>query len=342
MKVIIDAMGGDFAPQVTVEGALQAVKEYGTEVILVGRAEKILTCLEEMGIKDLPQGIEIVHAEEVVEAEDNPATVAREKKNSSMAMGLGLLKEDRAAAFISAGNTGALLTSATLIIKRVRGIRRAALAPMIPSGTGGAILMDAGATAECTPEYLLQYAYMGVFFAQRVLDRPNPKVGLLNIGAEPGKGTEMHRETFQLLKQADAAGRLNFLGNVEAKEAILGGVDVVVTDGFSGNIMLKAFEGTAKLMNEHIKKLFTKGVGSKVAAGLVMGGINEMRREFDPNETGGTMLLGIAKPVIKAHGSSNAFAIKNAVRQAMLVANSGVIEDIKENVEFMKLDTTGE
>jgi glycerol-3-phosphate acyltransferase PlsX len=340
MKIIVDAMGGDYAPQAPVEGALKAVKELGATVILVGRAEVILSCLEELGYQKLPTGLEIVHAEEVVEVEDNPATVVREKKDASMTVGLQMLKEGRGDAFVSAGSTGALLSAATLIIKRVRGIRRAALAPVIPTGTGNAVLIDCGATAECTPEYLLQYAFMGSYYAMRFLNRKNPKVGLLNIGAEPSKGTDLHRETFGLLKQADQEGRIHFIGNIEAKEAILGDADVIVTDGFSGNILLKTFEGTAMYISSLLKKAFTKKMSSKLGAILLLGEIAEMKKTLDPNEVGGTALLGISKPVLKAHGSSNAYAIQNAIGQALTLAHSSLIADITENIEYMRLPGT--
>lgn len=337
MKIIVDAMGGDFAPHAPVEGALSAVKELGTSIILVGRAEVILACLEKMGYQELPAGLEIVHTEEVVEVEDNPATVVREKKDASMIVGLKLLKEGRGDAFVSAGSTGALLSAATLIIKRVRGIRRAALAPVIPTGTGSAVLIDCGATAECTSEYLLQFAFMGSFYAKRFLERPEPKVGLLNIGAEETKGTDLHRETYELLQQAHQDGRIRFVGNVEAKEAVLGEVDVVVTDGFSGNIFLKTVEGTAMYISSMLKKAFTKGMTTKLAALMMMGEIANIKKTLDPNETGGTALLGISKPVLKAHGSSNAYAIRNAIGQALTLAQSSLIADITENMEYMRL-----
>jgi len=339
MKIIVDAMGGDFAPQAPVEGAVSAVKELGVKVILVGRTEAILTCLEQLGHRDLPAGLEIVNAEEMIEIEDNPATVVREKKDASMTVGLRLLKEGRGDAFVSAGSTGALLSAATLIVKRIRGIRRAALAPVIPSDSGGAVLIDCGATAECTAEYLLQFAFMGSYYAKRFLNLAEPKVGLLNIGAEPGKGTDLHRETHQLLKQAHEDGRIRFHGNVEAKEAILGEVDVIVTDGFSGNILLKTFEGTALYMNSMLKKAFLRGFFGKLAAMLVMGELSKMKKTLDPNEIGGTILLGISKPVIKAHGASNAYAIRNAIGQGLTLAHSSLIEDITENIDYMRLPT---
>lgn len=337
MKIIVDAMGGDFSPGAPVEGAVSAVKELGAQVILVGRAEQILAALEKLGHREVPAGIEIVHTEQVVEIEDNPATVLREKKDASMIVGLRLLKEGKGDAFVSAGSTGALLSAATLLVKRIHGIRRAALAPIIPTGKGKAVLIDCGATAECTPEYLLQFAFMGSYYAKRSLHCPEPKVGLLNIGAEPSKGTALHRETHTLLQNAQENGRIRFYGNVEPKEALLGEVDVVVADGFSGNILLKSFEGTALFMNGMLKKVFLKGLLSKLAAAMVMGGIKEMKRTLDPNEVGGTMLLGIAKPVIKAHGSSNAFAIRNAIGQSLGLAQSGLIEDITTHIDDMRL-----
>ena len=189
MKIIVDAMGGDNAPQAPVMGAIRANKEQGTEIILVGRGEEILKVMEENGIQDLPAGVEIAHASEVIEICDNPANAFREKKDSSLTKGLNLLKSGAGDAFVSAGSTGALLAGATLVVKRIRGIRRAALAPVIPTGNGGAVLIDCGANAECPPEYLLQFAYMGSYYAEQFLSRPEPKVGLLNIGAEPSKGT---------------------------------------------------------------------------------------------------------------------------------------------------------
>ena len=222
MKIIVDAMGGDNAPQCNVRGALHAVKEYGAEVVLVGRGEDILRCLKEDGIDTLPAGVEIAHADQVVEICDNPATAFKEKKDSSLTVGLNLLKNGAADAFVSAGSTGAILSAATLLVKRIRGIRRAALAPVVPTGAGGAVLIDCGATAECTPEYLLQFAFMGSYYAERVLGRPEPKVGLLNIGVEESKGMDLQREAYALLKQAGEAGRIHFVGNVEAREAVYG------------------------------------------------------------------------------------------------------------------------
>ena len=337
MKIIVDAMGGDNAPASNVRGALDAVRELGVEVILVGRGEDILKVLKDEGVADLPPGLEIAHASEVVEMCDNPATAFREKKDSSLTVGLNLLKNGDGDAFVSAGSTGALLSAATLMVKRVRGIRRAALAPVVPTGAGGAVLIDCGATAECTPEYLLQFAFMGSYYAERVLKRPEPKVGLLNIGAEPSKGTDLQRSAHELLTQADKAGRIHFIGNVEAREAVFGAADVIVTDGYSGNIFLKTMEGVGGYMARQLKAMFMKNLGTKLAAVLVADGIKALKKSMDAGEVGGTALMGISRPVVKAHGSSDAYAIKNAIRQARDFAASGLIDDITENIEHMRL-----
>lgn len=337
MRIIVDAMGGDNAPEAPVKGALQAIKEYGVEVTLVGRGEDILAVLKKEGVTDLPKGLEITHAGQVVEMCDNPATAFKEKKDSSLTVGLNLLKSGEGDAFVSAGSTGALLAGATLLAKRIKGIRRAAMAPVVPTEGGGSVLIDCGATAEGTPEFLLQFAFMGSYYAEHVLSRPEPKVGLLNIGAEPSKGTDLQREAYVLLQKAKEEGRINFVGNVEAREAVEGVVDVIVADGYSGNIFLKALEGTAIFLSREMKKIFKRNVKSRLAALLVQDGIRDFKKILDSNEIGGTALLGISKPVIKAHGSSNDYAMKNAIRQAIEFTRSGLIDDITENVSYMRL-----
>ncbi|MEY8419659.1 phosphate acyltransferase PlsX [Oscillospiraceae bacterium 44-5] len=339
MKIIIDAMGGDNAPQAPVMGAIQANKEDGVEIILVGRGEDILKTLADNGISDLPSGMEIAHASEVVEMCDDPATAFRKKKDSSLTVGLNLLKNGAGDAFISAGSTGALLSAATLVTKRIKGIRRAALAPVVPTGNGGAVLIDCGANAECPPEYLLQFAYMGSYYAEKVLGREKPKVGLLNIGAEPSKGTDLQTTVYPMLEAASDAGRIHFVGNVEAREAVQGAVDVIVSDGYSGNIFLKTMEGTGLYLAREIKAMFMKNLFTKLAALLVSGGLKEFKRKMDSSEVGGTALLGISKPVIKAHGSSDAKAIRSAITKTREYISSGIIEDITKNIDLMRLDT---
>ena len=337
MRIIIDAMGGDNAPKAPVLGGLQAHKEYGVDITLVGRGEDILSVLKENGVDRLPEGVEIAHASEVVEICDNPANAFREKKDSSLTVGLTMLKNGEGDAFVSAGSTGAILSAATLLVKRIRGIRRAALAPVIPTGSGGAVLIDCGANAECSPEYLLQFAYMGAYYAETVLKRPEPRVGLLNIGAEPSKGTDLQRETYARLEQAAKDGRINFVGNVEAREAVEGAVDVIVCDGYSGNIFLKTMEGTALYLMRELKGIFKSSLLTKVAAVLVSGGLKGLKKKMSSDEVGGTPLLGISKPVLKAHGSSDAYAIQNAVRAAKQYVESGIIESINENIDVMRL-----
>ena len=338
MKIIVDAMGGDNAPQAPVLGALQANKEYGVDITLVGRGEDILKVLEDNGVKDLPAGVEIANASEVIEICDDPSTAFRDKPDASMTVGLKLLKEGAGDAFVSAGSTGALLGASTMLVKRIRGIRRAALAPVIPTGNGGAVLIDAGATDTCSPEYLMQFAYMGSYYAEKVLGRKNPKVGLLNIGAEPSKGTDLQQTVYALLQKAGEEGRIHFTGNVEAREAVEGAVDVIVADGYSGNILLKTMEGTGLFLGRELKKIFLQNLGTKLAAVLVAGGLKRLKKLMSASEVGGTALLGISKPVIKAHGSSNAYAIQNAVRQANQFASSGIVQSIVDNIDVMKLD----
>ena len=336
MKIIVDAMGGDFAPLAPVQGAIDAAKAYGVEIVLVGQEERIRAVMQENNLA-LPEGVTIHHAAEVIEMCDDPAKAWRQKKDSSMTVGLTMVKNGEGDAFVCAGSTGALLSGATLVTKRIKGIRRAALAPVIPTGHGGSVLLDCGANAECPPEYLLQFAYMGSYYAEKVLGRANPKVALLNIGVEPSKGTSLQTTVYPMLQEAAEDGRINFVGNIEAREAMEGAVDVIVCDGYSGNIMLKTMEGTGKVMSREMKKMFKKNIFTKLAALMVSGGLKEFKKMMNPDEVGGTPLLGIAKPVVKAHGSSNGYAFKNAIRQARDFAAAGIIEDITANVEVMKL-----
>ena len=335
MKIIVDAMGGDNAPEEIVRGALMAAEEFKVDIILTGDGKRILDVLAGMGKRELPEGVEITHASEVVEMEDDPATAVRIKKDSSMAVGLRMLRDGEADAMVSAGSTGALLSGATLVTKRIRGVRRACLAPFIPNGNGGTLIADVGATADCRPEYRLQFAYMGAYYVESVLGVPEPRVGLLNIGTEDTKGGELQKETFKLLKEAKARGDLNFIGNVEASAVMNGVCDVLVCDGFSGNVLLKCIEGTGRFILHKLKDILTKNAKSKLAAALVKDDLKRMKTMLDPSEVGGTAMLGIAKPVIKAHGSSNAYAIRSAIKQAIATVKSGVCADIQDNVKRM-------
>ncbi len=336
MKIIIDAMGGDNAPLEIVKGAIQGHKDFGAEIILTGKENEILKAVEDCGER-LPDGVTIRNCTEVIEAEDDPGFACRRKKDSSMTVGLTMLRDGEGDAFVSAGSTGALLAGATLFVKRVRGIRRAAMSPLIPTAAGDAVLVDCGANIECTPEYLLQFAYIGNFYAKHALKLEHPRVGLLNIGAEESKGMQLHKDAYILLKEAGDAGHINFIGNVEAKDALKGSVDVIVADGFSGNIMLKTIEGTGSIVKTKLKGMFMKNLVTKIGALCVKGGINDIKLSLDPNERGATPFLGIAKPVLKAHGSSNARAIRNAVKAAMDAVDSRLEEEIASNIELMQV-----
>ena len=342
MKIIVDAMGGDNAPQAIVQGALDAHKQHGVDILLVGRAADVLRAVEACGEKTLPAGVELKDASEVVEIADDPATAFKMKKDSSLTVGLNLLKAGEGDAFVSAGSTGALLSGATLLVKRIRGIRRAAMGPVIPVLGGKAILCDCGANAECTPEYLMQFAYLGNYYAKRVLGVEKPRVALLNIGAEEEKGDALRHETYALLQAASEEGRLHFTGNIEASDVMMGGADVVVADGFSGNVMLKSLEGTGKFLLKELKKMFLSSTKTKLAAAMVKSDMADMKKLLDPSEIGGTPFLGISKPVIKAHGSSDARAICNAVLRAKEYAESGFIADIEANIGAMKLERGAE
>ena len=338
MKIILDAMGGDHAPEAPVLGALQAVKDFDAQIILMGRGPEILDVLKKNGIEDLPDGVQIAHADDVVDMHDDPADAVRKKKNSSMMLGLRMLAEGEGDAFISAGSTGALLSGATLLVKRVKGVRRAAMGPSIPNKKGGkTVILDCGANAECTPEFLLQFALMGTLYAKKNMGIQSPRIGLLNIGTEDSKGGQLQKDTYALLTKAAEQGLMNFVGNVEARAVPLGEVDVVVCDGFSGNVLLKSIEGTAMFMGSLMKhKIFKRSVYSIIGYLFCRRGVNDVMKMMDYREIGGTPFLGIKKPVIKAHGSSDARAFRNAVKQAMEVAGSDISAELEQGLAAMK------
>lgn len=337
MKIILDAMGGDNAPQAPVLGAIEAVKRYNADIILVGRGQEILEVLKKNGLDTLPEGMEIAHADDVVDMHDDPASVIHKRKNSSMIIGLKMLADGKGDAFVSAGSTGALLTGATLLVKRVRGIRRAAMAPAMPTKAGTKVIIcDCGANAECTPEFLLQFGLVASAYSKFTLGVENPRVGLLNIGAEDSKGTQLQKDAYAMLKDASDRGLLNFTGNVEARDVPLGAVDVVVCDGFSGNILIKSIEGTAMFMGSMLKRMFKKNLGSKLGYLLCKSGVRDMMKLLDYREIGGTQFLGIKKPVIKAHGASDALAFRNAVKQAMTAAEGDFTAQLEKNLAALK------
>lgn len=337
MKIILDAMGGDLAPEAPVLGAIEAAKAYGVEIILVGRGEAILEVLKKHNIDNLPEGMEIANADDVVDMHDDPAAVIHKRKNSSMIVGLKMLADGKGDAFVSAGSTGALLTGATLLVKRVRGIRRAAMAPAMPTKTGGKVVIcDCGANAECTPEFLLQFGLVGSAYSKNVLGVQQPRVGLLNIGTEDSKGTQLQRDAYALLQNAQEQGFISFVGNVEARAVPLGEVDVVVCDGFSGNVLLKSIEGTAMFMGSLLKRTFKKNLLTKLGYLLCQGGVKNIMKLLDYREIGGTQLLGIKKPVIKAHGASDSLAFRNAVQQAVTAAEGDFTDQLAQDLAVMK------
>lgn len=307
-KIIVDAFGGDNAPLEVIKGCERAVRELGVSIILTGSEEKIKKCAAENGLS--LSGIEIVHTDDVFDIHEEPKEIMKSGKNSSMALGLNLLSEGRGDAFVSAGSTGALVMGATFIVKRIKGIKRIAPSPILPGDKGSFILLDAGANTECRPEMLVQFAVMGSAYMEKVMGVKSPKVGLLNIGSEETKGRELETEAYKLLEKSG----LNFAGNIEARDLPKGEVQVVVTDGFTGNIVLKLYEGMGSFFAKKVKWIFS-GAG-KLGAIFSLGKIKAFRKQMDYKEVGGSALLGVRKPVIKAHGSSDGTAFFNAVRQA--------------------------
>lgn len=335
MKLIIDAMSGDNAPEALVSGCVMAAKEFGQEYVLVGKEDIIRDLLKKENAEDLP--ITVRNADEVVDMHDDPARVLRRKKDSSMAVAFRMLADGEGDALVSAGNTGAQLSGATLIVKRIRGIRRAALPTLLPTKTGKVLLIDSGANVECTPEYLLQFAFMGSFYMQKVVGVEKPRVGLINNGTEDSKGDSLRKEAYALLKQAGDEGRIHFVGNVEGNDIMLGGCDVAVTDGFTGNVVLKTIEGAAKFLGSGIKKVFLTSLRTKLGYLFVKPQLKGFMALMDSSEIGGAPFLGVSKPVFKAHGSSNARAIRSAIMQAIRYVEGDVVKTIEENIDQMTI-----
>ncbi len=327
MKLIIDAMGGDNAPLEILKGAAQAVAEYDDiELVLTGRESELREiCKNEKISLDR---ISFIDAPEVVTMEDSAQSVVMSKKNSSMAVGLKTLAAGGGEAFISAGNTGALMTGATLLVRCIKGVKRAAIATILPMEKP-VLMIDSGSNVTVTPEYLLQFGILGSVYMEQLFGIERPKVGLLNNGTEEHKGTPTMVEAHKLLK--NCAG-INFVGNVEAKSIPFGECDVLVTDGFTGNIVLKTIEGLAKFMMKKLKGIFMKNALNKVAALMIKKEVGGLKKSFDSGEYGGAPFLGISKPVFKAHGSSDAKAIKNAIRQAREYIAKGVPGIIDERI----------
>ena len=327
MRIVLDAMGSDSYPTPDVAGAVMAAREWGDEIILVGREEAIrqeLARHDTAGLK-----LEIVHAPEVIEMDDEPAWAAREKKNSSMHVGMNLVREGQADGYVTAGNTGGVLAVATLhTLRRIRGVKRPALATILPLPAGHFVTLDIGANADCRPEYLLQFALMGDIYARAILCCARPRVALLSNGEEPGKGNALVKEAYKLLTGSD----LDFIGNIEPKEAAACHADVVVTDGFTGNIFIKTLEATAKMLTGLIRDEIKASPLTAVGGLLAKPAFGRVARRVDPFEVGGGPLLGGNGVVIVGHGRSNGRAIKNAIRQARQAVQGGVVETIRNGL----------
>ncbi len=324
MRIIVDVMGGDNAPLETVKGVCQAAAEYNASYILVGNQPEIEKIAEENSL-DLRR-FEIVHTETVIEMEDDPLSVVRAKSDSSMSVGLRMLAEGKGDAFVSTGNTGALFTGATLIVRKIKGIQRAALAMILPVEPP-LLLLDCGANVVVNDEYLEQFAVMGSAYMQKMFRLETPRVGLLNNGTEECKGTELQVAAYRRLSDCQ---RIHFVGNVEGSAIPTNVCDVLVTDGFTGNVVLKTIEGVSKLMMRSMKDIFYANALTRASGFMVKSRVDGFKKRFDATEHGGAPLLGISRPIIKAHGSSNAKAFKNAIRQAIAYSNSGIIYDIAD------------
>lgn len=330
MNIIIDAMGGDNAPAEILKGAAQAVQEYGVKITAVGDAEKIAEAAQQNAI-DMA-GIEVVHAAQVIDMCDEPAWAVRHKKDSSMVVGLRLLADGKGDAFVSAGSTGALLAGAMLIVKRLRGVKRPAIGTVIPGMQKPYLLIDSGANVECRPEMLSAFAAMGSVYMEKVIGRKAPLVGLVNNGAEESKGTPAYVQAHALLKENP---HIHFAGNIEPRDIPAGRVDVVVCDGFTGNVILKLTEGLAGALVGEIKGVFLKNIATKLAFLLVKNGMKDFKARLDADEHGGALMVGVKRPVIKAHGSSKAKAVKNAIRQAKRCVDGDVISAMAQKLALV-------
>ena len=327
MRIIVDAFGGDNAPVEILKGAAMAVAAYGCDIVLTGDEEKIRHAAAENNIS--LDRMEIVHASDVMTMEDHPKSILREHKDCSMAVALRLLSEGKGDAVVSAGSTGALLMGGTFIVKRIKGVSRPALAPVMPSDDQPFMLIDCGANADCRPEMLVQFAHMGSIYMSHMYPREGgPRVGLLNVGTEDTKGGELQLATFPLLKESG----LNFIGNVEARDVPAGVADVVVADGFSGNVLLKTLEGTVDMLMKNLKQSFLSSLRAKIGAAMVLPALRGLKKKLSTSEYGGAVLLGVNKPVIKAHGNSKAEGFCSAIRVASEFAASGAIAQIEAAV----------
>ena len=341
MNILVDAMGGDNAPDAVIRGAVDAVNEVDANIILIGDKNIINSKVKEFygkdKIEDISEKFSIVNTTEIITMEDKPTDAIKHKKDSSMVMGFRMLKEGKGDVFLSAGNSGALLTGATLLIGRIKGIDRPAMAPMLPAYKKRLMLIDAGANTNCKPLNLVQFAQMATIYLKNTYKIEKPKIGLLNIGTEPTKGNELIKETYQILSTKSEELGINFVGNVEGRDAFSGKIDAIVCDGFTGNVFLKTVEGFGKLVKRSLSESLKKSILSKLAAIPAMPGIKRFAKTMDYKEYGGALFLGVKRPVVKAHGSSDEKLFHYTIKQAEQFAQNGAVEMMID--EFSKIDT---
>ena len=334
MRIILDAMGGDNAPDANIKGAVNAINKVKAEVVLVGKEETIRNKVKEFYGKDVEEisdRLKIVNATETIEMEDKPTDAIRHKKDSSMVVGFNMLKQDKGDVFISAGNSGALLTGATLIVGRIRGIDRPALAGILPAYKSRLLLIDAGSNTNCKPINLLQFAQMSTIYLRNTFGIEKPAIGLLNIGTEETKGNDLVKESYKLLKEKSEELDINFVGNVEGRDAFSGKIDAIVTDGFTGNVFLKTTEGLGKLVKRTLVESFTQNIGAKLSYLIAKKTIKSLSKAMDYKSYGGALFLGVKKPVVKAHGSSDEILFEYTIIQAeKFVENKAVDRMIEE------------
>ena len=327
MKILVDAMGGDNAPEQIILGSVDAIRDFNLNIIFCGKKniieENLISC------KDVLNRVDIIDAEEIITNEDKPVNAVRRKKKSSLVMGMTALNSGEADAFVSAGNTGAILSGGVFITGRIPGIERPALAPLFPNGDRCSVMLDVGANVDCKPVFLYQFAKMGTVYMEEVIGVQNPSVGLINIGIEEEKGNKLVRETYKMLENSN----LNFTGNVEARDIIKSNTDVLVCDGFVGNMLLKATEGVMIELMNGLKNTVAETLTGRIGGFLIRNQVRKLRSRYDYSEHGGAPLLGVEKAVIKAHGSSDRKAFKNAVKQAKIFVEKDVIGKIKEKID---------
>ena len=336
MKIILDAMGGDNAPDANIKGTVNAIDKIKAEVILVGKEEIIRSKVKEFygkEIEEISDRIKIKNATETIEMEDIPTKAIKGKKDSSMVVGFKMLKEDEGDVFISAGNSGALLTGATLIVGRIKGIDRPALAGILPAYHGRLVLIDAGSNTNCKPINLLQFAQMSSIYIKNTFGIENPRIGLLNIGTEETKGNELVKESYKLIKEKAEELNINFVGNVEGRDAFSGKIDAIVADGFTGNVFLKTTEGLGKFVKASLTESLKKNLLSKICAIPTLPAINRFKKTMDYKTYGGALFLGVKKPVVKAHGSSDAKLFEYTLIQAEKFVENKAVEKIKEEIQ---------